>query len=68
MRVLDVIAWIFVIIGGITWGTVGFFDWNLIDFFLTGTHVDMIVYDIIGVSAIWLIIRVKKICCKKPCK
>lgn len=68
MKVLDVFAWIFVLIGGITWGTVGFFSWNFIDFFLTGTYVDIVIYDIVGISAIWLIIRSKHFFCKSSCK
>ena len=67
MKLLDIIARIFVLIGGITWGTVGFFGWNFIDFFLTGTYVDIIIYDIIGVSAVWLIIRGMTMCSKKSC-
>ena len=59
MKILDVIAFIFVLIGGITWGTIGFFDWNFIDFFFTDTYVDIIIYDIVGVSAVYSIIRAK---------
>lgn len=68
MKALDIFAWIFVIIGGITWGCVGFFDWNFIDFFLTDTYVDIIFYDIVGVSAIWMIFRSKKFLFSKSCK
>ena len=67
MKILDVIARIFVLIGGITWGTIGFFDWNIVDFFFGRTIVETIIYDIVGVSAIWLIIRCKYIC-GKSCK
>ncbi|MCH9609608.1 MAG: hypothetical protein S4CHLAM45_15400 [Chlamydiales bacterium] len=69
MRILNAIAWILVLIGGITWGTVGFFDWNFIDFFLSRFLVDRIVYDAIGVSSIFLIFRAKKFfCSSSSCK
>lgn len=67
MKILDVIAWIFVVIGGVTWGTVGFFDWNLVNFFFGNTVVETVIYDIVGVSAVWLVLRSKFLCsvCKK---
>ena len=59
MKLLDVIALIFALLGAITWGTIGFFDWNLINFFFTNSKVETVIYDIIGVCAVWVIIRSK---------
>lgn len=65
MKILDVIAWILVIIGGINWGCIGFFDWNLVNFFFGNSIVETVIYDAVGVSAIWLLIRCK---CLSSCK
>ena len=66
MKILDVIAWILVVIGGINWGCIGFFDWNLVDFFFGKSIVETIIYDAVGVSAVWLVIRCK--CLSSSCK
>ncbi len=65
MKILDVIAWILVIIGGINWGCIGFFDWNLVNFFFGNSIVETVIYDAVGVSAVWMIIRCK---CLSSCK
>ncbi len=66
MKILDTIAWIFVIIGGVNWGCVGFFDFNLVDFFFGNTVVETVIYDIVGVSAVFLVVRSK--CFFSKCK
>ncbi|MCH9609607.1 MAG: hypothetical protein S4CHLAM45_15390 [Chlamydiales bacterium] len=65
MKMLDVVAWVFLMIGGITWGCIGFFNWNLVDFFFGNYVVQSVIYDIVGVSAVWSIVRSKWTCCKK---
>lgn len=47
------IAWILVVIGALNWGLVGFLGYNPLEM-LPGT-VTMIIYDIVGISAIVLI-------------
>lgn len=63
MKVVDIIARILVLIGAINWGTIGFFHFNLVDFFFGNTVVERVIYDIIGVAAIYLILRIRKNCC-----
>jgi len=48
------IAWIIVVIGGINWGLIGFFDYNLVQM-LFGVSMAKIVYDIVGLSSLVLI-------------
>ena len=55
--VIDWIAMVLVIIGGLNWGLVGLFDFNLVDkIFGVGGTVGTIVYVLVGLSAIWMII------------
>lgn len=56
MNVLDWIAWVLVIIGGINWGLVGLLDFNLVGVLLgDGTLVARIVYILVGLSALYLL-------------
>ncbi|MCH5171891.1 MAG: DUF378 domain-containing protein [Erysipelotrichales bacterium] len=53
MNILEKIALVFTIIGGINWGLVGIFDWNLVEaIFGTGSVVTRIVYIVVAVSAL----------------
>lgn len=50
------IAWILVVIGGINWGLIGFFNFNLVtEIFGSIPTVETIVYDLVGLSALVLI-------------
>ena len=54
--VLDVIALILVIIGGLNWGLIGAFNFNLVDsIFGVGSVISMVVYVLVGLSALWTI-------------
>lgn len=58
---LDWIAGVLVIIGGLNWGLVGFFDWNLVDsIFGMMSTVSRIVYALVGLSALWMIYAMSK--------
>lgn len=53
MNVLEKIALVFTIIGGLNWGLVGIFDYNLVEaIFGVGSVVTRIVYIVVAVSAI----------------
>ena len=53
MRGLYNIALTLVIIGGLNWGLIGFFNYNLVDaLFGTATWLTRIVYALVGLSAI----------------
>jgi hypothetical protein len=50
-------AVVLVIIGGLNWGLVGFFDWNLVDaIFGEGSALSRIIYAIVGLAALYMII------------
>jgi uncharacterized protein len=55
MNFWDWLALILVVIGGINWGLVGFFNFNLVDaIFGTMSVVSRIVYALVGISAIYV--------------
>ena len=57
----DWIALILVIIGGLNWGLVGFFNYDLVaTIFGAMTLVSKIIYDLVGLSALYLVFVVAK--------
>jgi hypothetical protein len=62
MSGLDWIAWVLVIIGGLNWGLVGVFKYDLVASIFGGveTVVSRIIYTLVGLSALYLIATVSK--------
>ena len=60
MKMLHMIAFSLVIIGGLNWLSIGLFDWSVGDF-LTAS-VARAVYVLVGLSAVYLIVSHKKDC------
>lgn len=54
---LDWIAFVLVVVGGLNWGLVGFFNWNLVDVIFGVGMLGRIVYDLVGLSALWMIFK-----------
>lgn len=57
MRIIDRIALILSIIGGINWGLVGLFKFDLVASLCGGTTatVSRIIYTLVGLAALWCI-------------
>lgn len=56
MRVLDRIALIILIVGGLNWGLVGIFKFDLVKFITAESDVfSNIIYSIVGIAAVWCI-------------
>lgn len=67
MKVIDVIAAILLVIGGLNWG-LGVFDINLVtELFGAGTPITKTVYGLVGLAAIWQIFQWKAIQCRWHC-
>lgn len=50
------ITWILVIIGGLNWGLVGFFDYDLVAaIFGDMTTVSRVIYALVGLSALYML-------------
>lgn len=57
MRVINVIALILILVGGLNWGLVGFFDFNLVDaVFGEGSTLARVVYALVGVAALYKVV------------
>ncbi len=58
---IDWAAYILTIIGGINWGLVGLFDFNLVDeLFGVGSAMSRIIYVLVGLSAAYLVYTATK--------
>jgi hypothetical protein len=60
MSALDWITFILVVIGGLNWGLVGFFNWNLVTTIFGSGTFTMIIYDLVGLSTLWMIYHMAK--------
>jgi len=62
MKALHMVTFILLVIGGLNWLLVAF-GWNLVDaIFGTGSTVSMIIYILVGLSAIIEVVTHKKVC------
>ena len=61
MKALNLITLILIIIGGLNWGLVGLFDWNLVAAIFGFSPILLkIVYVIVGLSGLWQIMPLTK--------
>jgi uncharacterized membrane protein YuzA (DUF378 family) len=58
MRIINIIAYILVIVGAVNWGLFGLFNFNLVSSIFAGARTvgSVIVYSLIALSALWLIL------------
>lgn len=63
-NIFDWIAWILLIVGGLNWGLVGFFHFDLVAYLFGDTLLTRVVYDLVGISAVYALFTCYK-CCKK---
>ena len=58
MRIVNIIAYILVIVGAVNWGLFGLFNFNLVSSIFSGARTagSIIVYTLIALAALWLIL------------
>jgi uncharacterized membrane protein YuzA (DUF378 family) len=58
MRIVNIIAYVLVIVGALNWGLFGFFNFNLVSTIFAGARSvgSVITYTLIALSALWLIL------------
>ena len=62
LNVIDWVALALVIVGGLNWGLVGAFEFNLVDtIFGEGSALSRIVYVVVGISALYTIYAASKL-------
>jgi len=65
LSTLDWIALVLVLVGGLNWGLVGFFNFDLVAaIFGVMSFLSRAVYGLVGLSAIYLLIICSKLCKK----
>jgi len=63
MKVLHMMAFLLLVVGGLNWLLWGAFDYNLVDSLLTaGSMAAKVVYILVGLSAIYLLLTHKAAC------
>ena len=64
MRALNIITLILVIVGGINWGLIGLFQFDLVAALFGGQDAALsrIVYSLVGVSAVWQLVPLIRSC------
>ncbi|MCP5469841.1 MAG: DUF378 domain-containing protein [Chlamydiales bacterium] len=67
MKYLDCLVAVLVVIGAINWGCIGFFNFNLVQFFFTNHVVERVIYAAVGVAGCYLVVF-NKACRSKVCK
>lgn len=62
MKIVDIIATVLLIVGGLNWGLVGAFDFDLVaGIFGQGSILARAVYSLVGLSAIYQAVSIKAI-------
>lgn len=62
MRPIDVTAAILLVVGGLNWGLVGFFNFDLVAaIFGQGSAFARIVYSLVGLAAVYQIVTIRAI-------
>lgn len=58
MRIVNIIAYVLVIVGAINWGLVGLFNFNFVSMVFLGARSvgSIITYSVIALAALWLIL------------
>lgn len=58
MRIVNIIAYVLVIVGAVNWGLFGLFDLNLVSLVFNGARAvgSVISYTLIATAALWLIL------------
>lgn len=54
MKLLNQVAFILLVVGGLNWGLVGLLNYNLVDSVLGGLGLTNLVYILVGASAVYI--------------
>jgi len=61
LTVLDLAAFILVVVGGLNWLLVGLFSWNLVSYiFGDMSALSKVVYDLVGLAALYMAVMMSK--------
>jgi uncharacterized membrane protein YuzA (DUF378 family) len=58
MKSISTVAWVLLIIGGLNWGLIGIFGFDLVaQIFGAASTVARVIYILVGLSALWLVFK-----------
>jgi uncharacterized protein len=67
MKTLHILALALVVVGGLNWGLVGAFDFNLVSaIFGEGSFLSRTIFALVGLSAIWVAVAVLPQAARQP--
>lgn len=67
MKALSIVALVLVVVGGLNWGLVGAFDFNLVTaIFGEGSFLARTVFALVGLSALWVAASVIPMALRAP--
>ncbi|MEX1995635.1 MAG: DUF378 domain-containing protein [Candidatus Saccharimonadales bacterium] len=56
MNALDKLSYVLVVVGGLNWGLIAFFEYNLVDeLFGVDSTIATVVYGVVGVAALYML-------------
>jgi hypothetical protein len=56
MNAVDLVAFVLVVVGGLNWGLVGWFQYNLVDsLFGVDSMLARVIYGLVGLAAVYLV-------------
>ena len=61
MKYADRVAMILLFLGGLNWGLIAVFEFNLIDYVFGQTWIDVVLYFLMGASAIYVAVNWKHV-------
>jgi uncharacterized membrane protein YuzA (DUF378 family) len=62
MKTLNIVTLLLLIVGGVNWGLVGVFNFDLVAaLFGAGSAIARLVYVLVGLSAVWQIMPLSKV-------
>ena len=57
MNGLDKLAYVLVVIGGLNWGLIGFFEWSFVDEIFSNS-LARIIYGVVGIAALYMLLQI----------
>jgi uncharacterized protein len=54
LSVVDMVALVLVLVGGLNWGVVGVFDMNIVEELFGDGTITMVIYALVGLSALYI--------------
>jgi uncharacterized membrane protein YuzA (DUF378 family) len=65
LNAVDWIAMVLLIVGGINWGLIGLFGFDLVIALFGETQISGLVYTLVGISALWCIYTMTKLAARQ---